>query len=449
MIKLNARDLALQIIYQVNEEKAYANLALDKMLNKYPQLDGWDKGLVTELVYGSIRNRGRLDWVLDRFAKPKVNKMDPWIRNILREGLYQLMFLDKIPPSAAVNEAVVLAKKYGKRGSEKFVNGVLRSIQRDQAQLEYPHRGKQPVQYLSVMYSFPQWIVQRWYKNYGMKQTEALCQYFNQPAPLWIRVNTLKMDSLALKEQLEEAGVAVTASQRVPEGLRLESNVELHHMPLFEQGYFIVQDESSMHVARAAAPKPGQRVLDVCSAPGGKTTHLAQLMNNTGQIIACDIHEHRLALIEENCQRLGITNVQTHLQDGEHLAEVFDEPFDVVLVDAPCSGLGVLGRRADARWGKYASDIAELAQLQRSILHQAALVTKPGGTLIYSTCTTTSEENQQVVEDFLAQHEDFSLDEQLPTAWLKQDKGKTGYVQFLPFEDDMDGFFIAKFQRKG
>ena len=448
MTKWTSREMALQVIYQVNEEQAYANLALDKMMAKEPGMDSRDKGLATELVYGSIKYRGRLDWVLNHYAKPKVSKMDPWIRNILREGLYQLMFLDKIPPSAAVNEAVNLAKIYGKRGSEKFVNGVLRSAQRGMADLEYPHRGKQPVGYLSVTYSFPDWIVGRWYKAYGLKKAEAMCQYFNAPAPLWVRTNTLKISPEALKSQLEEQGLAVTISQRIPEGLRIDSAVHLYELALFQEGYFTVQDESSMHVGRAADPKSGQRVLDVCSAPGGKTTHMAQLMHNSGQIVACDIHPHRLDLINENCKRLGITNVQTQLQDGEHLAEAFDQDFDVVLVDAPCSGLGVLGRRADARWSKQPADIAELSRLQQSILGQAAQVTKPGGSLVYSTCTMTDEENIQVVEHFLAEHEDFVLDDGLAGAWLGTEP-PAGMVQFLPFADGMDGFFIAKFRRKG
>lgn len=448
MTKWTAREMALQVIYQVNEEQAYANLALDKMMAKEPEMDGRDKALATELVYGSIKYRGRLDWVLNRYAKPKVNQMDPWIRNILREGLYQLMFLDKIPPSAAVNEAVNLAKKYGKRGAEKFVNGVLRSALRGMEELAYPHRGKQPVGYLSVTYSFPEWIIQKWYKAYGLKQAEALCQYFNAPAPLWIRCNTLKLSPEELAERLTAQGIAVTASAHIPEGLRIDSSVNLHELALFQEGCFTVQDESSMHVGRAAAPKAGQRVLDACSAPGGKTTHMAQLMQNDGQIVACDIHPHRLELIAENCKRLGITNVQTKLQDGEHLAEAFGEPFDVVLVDAPCSGLGVLGRRADARWSKQPLDIAALSHLQQSILEQAAQVTKTGGTLIYSTCTMTEEENTQVVERFLAAHEDFELDEGLTACW-SDSRPPMGMVQFLPFADQMDGFFIAKFRRKG
>ena len=203
-----------------------------------------------------------------------------------------------------------------------------------------------------------------------------------------------------------------------------------------------------MLVALAAEPAPSQRVLDVCSAPGGKTTHMAQLMKNTGTIYACDIHAHRLELIEENCKRLGIQNVETVQQDGTRLTERWQQPFDVVLCDVPCSGLGVLGRRPDARWAKESEDIASLCSVQRQILEQAALLVAPGGTLIYSTCTITPEENEQMVQQFLAQHGQFMLDETLPDCWLNMDKGKDGYVQFLPFVDDMDGFFIARMVRR-
>ncbi len=447
MIK-SARQIALEVIYQVNEEGAYANIALDQALLACQLNDSRDKGLVTELTYGSIKNRGHLDYILDQFAKVKTTKMDKMVRNILRLALYQMLYLERIPTSAAVNEAVNLAKKNANRGSEKFVNGILRNIDRNREKIVYPQKKRQPVQYFSVMYSFPQWMVEQWYKNYGAAQTEALCRYFNEPQPLWIRANTLKISPKELERRLLERGYQVTASHVIEEGLCLSGEFNLHQLDLFQDGYFIVQDLSSMHVAHAAAPQKGQRVLDVCSAPGGKTTHLAQLMDNTGEIVACDIHAHRLQLIEENAARLGITNIITQLADGRHLGEVLTGTFDVVLVDAPCSGLGVLGRRADARWSKRRSDIKLLAQLQQEILQQAAALTKAGGTLVYSTCTMTAEENQQVIDSFLADHSEFILDTQLTQCWGETEY-QAGMVQFLPFRDHMDGFFIAKLKRSG
>lgn len=441
-----SRELALQILYQVNEEGAYANLALDKALFPCTWLDPRDRGFITEIVYGSVKNRGKLDYVLNQFASTKVNKMDKWTRNLLRLSLYQILFLDKVPDSAAVNEAVKLAKHYGH--VDKFVNAVLRNILRGMDGIQWPDKAKDPVQYLMVQYSFPQWMVERFIRQYGLEDAERLCDWYNQPAAMWIRTNTLKTTRAELKQILEKEGLTVSESRHTPEGLKIENAVNLHKLKSFQQGLFTVQDESSMLVALAAEPAPGQRVLDVCSAPGGKTTHMAQLMKNKGTIYACDIHKHRLDLIAENCKRLGISNVELVQQDGTKLTKCWQEPFDVVLCDVPCSGLGVLGRRADARWAKESEDIAGLCKIQKKILEEAAQLVVPGGTLIYSTCTIAPEENQEMVKAFISEHPEYELDETLTDCWLDVDKEETGYVQFLPFIDDMDGFFIARMMRR-
>ena len=441
-----SRELALQILYQVNEEGAYANLALDKALFPCTWLDPRDRGFITEIVYGSVKNRGKLDYVLNQFASTKVNKMDKWTRNLLRLSLYQILFLDKVPDSAAVNEAEKLAKHYGH--VDKFVNAVLRNILRGMDGIQWPDKAKDPVQYLMVQYSFPQWMVERFIRQYGLEDAERLCDWYNQPAAMWIRTNTLKTTRAELKQILEKEGLTVSESRHTPEGLKIENAVNLHKLKSFQQGLFTVQDESSMLVALAAEPAPGQRVLDVCSAPGGKTTHMAQLMKNKGTIYACDIHKHRLDLIAENCKRLGISNVELVQQDGTKLTKRWQEPFDVVLCDVPCSGLGVLGRRADARWAKESEDIAGLCKIQKKILEEAAQLVVPGGTLIYSTCTIAPEENQEMVKAFISEHPEYELDETLTDCWLDVDKEETGYVQFLPFIDDMDGFFIARMMRR-
>ena len=441
-----SRELALQILYQVNEEGAYANLALDKALFPCTWLDPRDRGFITEIVYGSVKNRGKLDYVLNQFASTKVNKMDKWTRNLLRLSLYQILFLDKVPDSAAVNEAVKLAKHYGH--VDKFVNAVLRNILRGMDAIQWPDKAKDPVQYLMVQYSFPQWMVERFIRQYGLEDAERLCDWYNQPAAMWIRTNTLKTTRAELKQILEKEGLTVSESSHTPQGLKIENAVNLHKLKSFQQGLFTVQDESSMLVALAAEPAPGQRVLDVCSAPGGKTTHMAQLMKNKGTIYACDIHKHRLDLIAENCKRLGISNVELVQQDGTKLTKRWQEPFDVVLCDVPCSGLGVLGRRADARWAKESEDIAGLCKIQKKILEEAAQLVVPGGTLIYSTCTIAPEENQEMVESFIREHPEYELDETLTDCWLDVDKEENGYVQFLPFIDDMDGFFIARMMRR-
>lgn len=447
MTKKNARAIALEVVVQVNEEGGYANLALDKALFACPDLDARDRGFITEIVYGSLKYRGRLDYILNQFSRTQIVKMDRWTRNILRISLYQMLFLDKVPVSAAVNEAVHLAKQYGHHGSDKFVNGVLRNIERKNEQIVYPNKGKQPVQYFAVWHSFPQWIIEKLMKQFGRKDTEAICAYFNEAAPLWIRTNTLKISRDQLQQRLAAEGIHSEVSQHTEEGLLITSGVQLHSLELFQQGYFIVQDESSMLVALAAQPERGQKVLDACSAPGGKTTHLAQLMKNSGEIYACDIHTHRLELVSENCRRLGIENVTICHQDGLTISQRWQEAFDIVLVDAPCTGLGVLGRRPDARWTKHASDIKNLSHIQEMMLEQASRTLRPGGTLVYSTCTITQEENQHIIDTFLEAHPDFYLDQNLPHCWKNIEKGQEGYVQFLPGLDGMDGFFIAKMKK--
>lgn len=445
---MNAREIALKIIVEINEEGAFANIALDRNLAKYPLKDFRDRALVTDLVYGSIKYRKRLDWILDQFAKPKVCKMAPWIRNILRLGLYQIIFLDKVPISAAINESVKLAKKYGHRGTIKFVNGVLRNINRNLNKIVYPDFKENPVKYLSVYYSFPNWLVEKWVQNFGVENTQKLCEYFNNPSPLWIRTNTLKISRKALKENLLKENIIVRESERTPEGLQLIGNININNLESFKQGLFIVQDESSILVGHCLKPRSGQTIIDACSAPGGKTTHLAQLMDNEGRIIALDVHEHRLNLIKENSSRLGVDIISTIQGDARKLTEYLQEPVSGVLVDAPCSGLGVLGRRADARWVKTAADIEKLSEIQLEILQEAAKLVKKGGTLVYSTCTITKEENEDVIKEFLKNNPEFYLDKNL-SSYLpyENEEGKEGYIKFLPFIHGIDGFFIARLKR--
>lgn len=445
MTKDKARSIALEVIYQVLEEGAFANLLLDKALFSCKDLSPRDKGFVTELVYGTIRQKGALDWALNQFAKTKVEKMDAYLRNILRLSAYQMLYLDKIPVSAAINEGVNLAKSYAPKGADGFANAVLRALDQGREKITYPDKGKNPAAFFAVKYSYPQWIVENWIKIYGRKGTEKMCQYFNQPSKLWIRTNPLKISRAELKEKLASEGIETRESSYAPWGLQILSEVNLRTLESFREGEFIVQDESSMILGAVSGAKPGMKVLDICAAPGGKTTNLAQLMDNQGEIIACDIHEHRLELIEENAKKMGIDIIETKLQDGRFLSESFNEEFDLVLLDAPCSGLGVLGRRADLRWKKRRGDIAELAALQKELISQAQAVVKPGGTLIYSTCTTTKEEDENVVEWFLENYEEFSLDKRLP--WTDAEGENVGYYKLSPLSEGTDGFFIALFKR--
>ena len=445
---MDAREIALKIIVEVNENSAYANLELDKTLKQANLADTRDRAFITDLVYGTVKYKGRLDWIIDQFAKPKVKKMAPMIRNIIRMGLYQMIFLDKVPVSAAINESVNLGKKYGHKGTIGFINGVLRNISRNLENIKYPNKEAQPVDYLASFYSFPKWMIKKWVKDYGVENTEKLCIYFNKPAPLWIRTNTLKTTREELKEQLQMEEIETQASSKVPEGLRLKNNSGITNLKGFEEGLFTVQDESSMIVSHVLNPQKNDFIIDTCSAPGGKTGHIAQLMHNEGRILALDIHKHRIELIKENCVRLGITNVETALVDAREISQHLHEFADGILIDAPCSGLGVLARRADSRWQKEEKDVEELSKLQYEILKSASELVKAKGTLIYSTCTIDSRENTEVVEKFLKDNTDFyldtSLNEYLP---YETDEGKEGYIQYLPFKHQMDGFFIARLKR--
>ena len=290
-------------------------------------------------------------------------------------------------------------------------------------------------------------MVENWVKDYGKKNAEKLCCFFNEPASLWIRANTLKNTREELATLLAQRGIETAYSLYADDGLKVLNSISLRELDLFQEGRFVVQDESSMLVAQASGVQKGMKVLDVCSAPGGKSTHMAQYMQNEGSIISCDIHEHRLGLIEENAKRLDIEIIQTKLQDGRFLTENFTEPFDLVLVDAPCSGLGVMGRRADARWKKHKSDIEELSLLQKEILPQAAALVKEGGMLLYSTCTLDKKENTEIIEWFLASHSEFRLCDSFGERWPDALQKEKAMIQLLPFEHETDGFFIAKMER--
>ncbi|AEF94146.1 sun protein [Desulfotomaculum nigrificans CO-1-SRB] len=451
MKKVTARDLALQVLKVVEEEGAYANLALNRYLELY-QPGKLDRAFATEITYGVLRNLNTIDWVLAHFLKQPLAAQTVWVRNILRMGTYQIMFMPRVPDSAACNESVELAKKYGHTGAAKFVNGVLRNVARQQGELDFPDPQESPIDYISLKYSHPTWLVERWLKEFGFDQTVALCKANNHPAPNTIRTNTLKINRTDLKARLEFEGVETRVTKYAPEGLHLNGFLSYQSLPSFQEGLFQVQDESSMLVAHALNPASGARIIDVASAPGGKTTHLAQLMKDRGEIVAVDIHPHKLELIKENCQRLGINSIRTLLADARCLPAEYTNWADYVLVDAPCSGLGVLRRRPDARWRKDPSQLPGIVRLQREILESASTYLRPGGVLIYSTCTITREENIGVLEAFLADHPEFSLGDLrqfLPPGLAEEETAENGFIQLLPHIHGMDGFFIARLRKKG
>lgn len=449
--KISARAMALEILYLVDHDEAYSNLALNSVLEKH-RPEKQDRGFTTELVYGTLRNRNTLDWVLGRFLKKPISGLTPWIRNILRAGVYQIMFMDKVPESAAVNESVNLARRYGHKGTAGLVNGVLRNIVRSLSEISYPDREKDPVQHIAVKYSHPAWLVKRWLEEFGFDETVELCKANNEIPPNAVRTNTLRLSREELKKRLEEEVVQAVEGRLAPETLLLEGFKSVGSIAAHREGLFLVQDESSTLVGHALKPAPGSLVIDACSAPGGKTTHLAQLMGDSGRIVACDIHAHKLDLVRENAGRLGITIIEPVLLDAVRLHEKFAGQADFILVDAPCSGLGVLRRRPEIRWRKEPGQIRELRDLQLKILDSAAQCLKPGGALVYSTCTVTEEENTGVIKEILNRRPELkpeSLADYLPEG-LAGMPGLTtipdGYVQFLPHRHGTDGFFISRFR---
>lgn len=451
MTKISAREIALEVLKAVEGEGSYASLALNRIMEKH-RPGKLDRAFATELAYGTLRFLKTIDWVLGQFVKQPLSAQTASIRNILRLSVYQLMHMDKVPVSAACNEGAEMARKHGHPGAVKFVNGVLRGISRRMSELKFPDLAEDPVGHISIKYSHPVWMVERWVREFGPEETILLCRSNNMPAANTVRVNTLKITRDELIERLNKEGLAAKETSCAPEGVKLEGFLSIGSMAAFREGLFQVQDESSMLAGRALAPAPGSTVIDACSAPGGKTTHLAQLMEGQGKIIAIDVHPHKLALIKENSTRLGINIIRELAGDAAKMPEEYSNSADYVLVDAPCSGLGVLGRRPDARWRKEPGQIAELVKLQAKILDSASRCVKDNGVLVYSTCTITREENLGQVEDFLAKHPEFVLEDLRPMLPENLDSGGTmaaGYLQLLPHRHGMDGFFIARMRKEG
>ncbi len=448
----SARMAALEVLYQVDHEAAYSNIALNRVLEKY-QPEKKDRGFITELVYGTLKRINTLDWILGQFLNRPLDSLTPWIRNILRMGVYQLFYLDRVPESAACNESTNLAKRYGHQGTVKFVNGVLRNIARRKSEVKWPDMAKEPVSYLAITYAHPEWLVKMWMDDYGFAETELLLQANNQVPPNAVRTNTLRISREDLSERLTSEGVACEPGVFAPETLIISGFHSIGSIAAHREGLFLVQDESSTVVGHILKPQPGSQVIDACSAPGGKTTHLAQLMKNQGIIRAFDIHPHKIELIEENAAKLGISIIKPEVEDATKIGQKLCEWADYVLVDAPCSGLGVLRRRPELRWRKVVDRFAELNALQFEILLSAASTVKKGGVMVYSTCTINKKENAEMVQRFLEARPEFTLEDLRPLlpegdALTKFPTAGEGFIQFLPHVHGTDGFFMARMRRK-
>lgn len=405
----SVRGLASEILLKVDIQKAYADILLDQRI-KTQRLQERDRALLTELVYGTLRWRGAIDAQLSPHLRRPLAETDSFIRNLLRVTLYQLLFLDKIPDYAAVNEAVQLAKKHGGGKVAGFVNGALRNFLRRNSETVTPQVTDDSIAVLAVEYSHPEWLVERWLDYFGLEAAKALMRANNERSPLVLRVNTLKSDRRALLDLLERNGVTAIATQWSPEGVWVQSGSAVDGLPGFHQGLFQVQGEASQLVTHLLAPQPGERVLDACAAPGGKTTHIAELMKDAGEVTALDISARGIEKIRDNATRLGLTSIRALRSDASReVAGSYVGYFDRVLVDAPCSGLGTLRSHPEIKWHRSSSDIERLGRLQEKILDRVALCLKPGGVLVYSTCTLTPDENEQVVDSFLKTQKEFEL----------------------------------------
>lgn len=429
---VNERELVLSILLSVTRDEEYSHIAIKNVLEKYQYLEKNRRAFITRVSEGTLERMIELDYIIDQFSKVPVRKMKPVIRNILRMGVYQLKYMDSIPASAACNEAVKLAERKGFRNLKGFVNGILRNISRNMNEISYPSREENPAAYFSIYYSMPEWIVKEWQKTYGTEMTEEMLQSFLREPELSIRTNENRISPEELQKRLTEEGVTVRKNEKLPYAFYLSGFDYLQALPSFTEGLFYVQDESSMQVAELAAPKDGDHVIDVCAAPGGKSIHIAEKMHGTGQVDARDLTPYKVGLIEENMERCGTRNMTVSCMDARILDEASIEKADIVIADLPCSGLGVIQKKKDIKYRMTPEKQEMLVKLQQEILSVVHRYVKPGGTLLYSTCTINREENEDNVAWFLKEHKEFLLE---------------SMEQILPKQGRNDGFFLAKLKK--
>jgi 16S rRNA (cytosine967-C5)-methyltransferase len=442
----NVRETAMDLLVAIEKNQSYSNLLLNNTIEKNG-VSAKDVGLLTELTYGTLQRRMALDFFLHPFIKDH-KKLANWILHLLRMTLYQMVYLDKIPDRAAIYEAVEIAKKRGHKGIASLVNGVLRSIQREG--LPSMNEIADPIERLALETSHPQWLVTRWVNQFGYDRTKEMCE-INLTAPMQTaRVNLTRISRDECIALLEEDGFQIEKSPIIPEAIRCLKGNLASSIP-FKYGMLTIQDESSMLASYALGAEENEFILDACAAPGGKSTHIAEKMHNTGEVISIDLHEHKVKLINDNARRLGLENINTIAMDsrlaGEHFKE---ETFDRVLLDAPCSGLGVMRRKPDMKYTKTEQDIMQLSSIQKNLLKSVSSLVKKGGILVYSTCTVDKEENENTVAAFLKENPQFEEDsmfkERMPTAIRPLISGHD--LQIFPQDFGSDGFYIAVIRKR-
>lgn len=436
----NSRLVAITVIEKVLNENAYSNIVLGIELNK-SDLNDKDKALVTEIVYGTLKYKYTIDKILSSFIKKGFEKVDSFVLNILRISIYQIRFLDKIPSFAVVNEAVKLTKKKSNVGAAQFVNGVLRNYLRGDTTVYYNE--KNDIERLCFEYSFTKALVKLFIKQYGVEKAEKILSGLNQKPDVTVRVNTLKLTYAEIWEKLIENGYNIEKGYACSEAIRIIKGKNIENNLLFNEGNITVQDESAMLTALSMDLLPNLEVLDLCSAPGGKTTHIAEIMRNTGHIFAFDLHENKLSLIKQNLNRIGIVNTTCDVMDATIYDPSLLQSADRVLIDVPCSGLGIIRKKPEIKWSKHIKDIENIVQTQRKIMENASKYIKKDGVLVYSTCTLNKEENENNIEWFLESHSEFKIEPVFYGEFDNINYSDKGYVTIFPNEY-MDGFFIAK-----
>lgn len=437
---MNSRKLARQIVQRVLEEGAYSNLVLSNELNTR-DIEDKDKGLITEIVYGTLRRKRTLDVLIGNFVKD-INLIDTTVLNILRVAIYQMYFLDKIPEYAACNEAVEEAKEVSLEAS-KLVNGILRNYIKDEKEIVVPGNR---IDELAYKFSFQPWMIRLFIKQYGEEKTMKLMSGLNETPKVTVRVNEFKAEYDEVYEKLEEIGYNIEEGYACPEGIAIKGGKGIEDNVLFKEGLITVQDESAMLVAPLLDLKEGDKVLDLCAAPGGKTTHIAELLSNTGEVLAFDLHENKLSLIEENAKRLGLNNIVCKAMDATKLNSDYISYGDKVLIDVPCSGLGIIRKKPEIKWNKTRQQLKDLVPIQREIMENAWQYLKPGGTLVYSTCTLNKEENEENLQWFLSKHKDAAVEKLYIGNNSNFIYNADGSLTILP-NDSMDGFFMGKIKK--
>ncbi len=439
MLFAGVRGTAVKILNRVERTDSYLDKLIDAELRS-SEFNDLDKSLLMEIVHGVLRWQSKLDWVLNGFFHGNFSKAEVTVRNTLRAALYQILFLDKVPDHAAVNEAVDFIKRVRGEKAGGLVNGVLRNIIRNKDGIHYPDVQNDAALYLSTMYSFPLWMVKRWMNRFGFYETEKLLEAQNQKPGLSLRINTMKTTVEDFMKMFDLQNISYERAQFLPMFLKTSNLSNISQTEIFRRGFFTVQDESAGIAAVLLDVKPGERVVDLCSAPGGKTTFFGEVMKNQGEIIAVDKYQTRLNLVKTACERVGLTNITYVAADG---IEFQTEPVDKILIDAPCSGLGVLSKKPDIKIKREMRDINEVVKIQELLLNNAATILKPGGVMVYSTCTIEPEENFGVVKKFLETHPEFEID---PASKYIAEKivSADGFVETFPHRNGIDGSFSIR-----